>query len=338
MKLLVTGGCGFIGSNFIRAVLKRNQDWEITNLDLLTYAGNLDNLKEIADNKRYTFAKGSITDVELVNELFTAKPDALINFAAESHVDRSIRNPHPFLKTNIFGTQTLIDAALAADTSRFIQISTDEVYGSLEKNAPPSIENSTMYPSSPYAASKAAADLLVQAACRTHKFPGIIARSSNNYGPFQYPEKLIPLLITNLLEGKQLPVYGDGLQIRDWLHVDDHVEGILAILLKGKPGETYHLGGGNERTNNAIAEYLADHLDTSRTCIQHVRDRPGHDRRYALNIDKSRTDLAWQPKIDFETGLLDTVKWYKDNPDWWKKIKTGEFKSYYKQQYSELQN
>ena len=332
MKLLVTGGAGFIGSNFIRHILKEHPDWEITNLDKLTYAGNLENLKDIEDNPRYRFAKGDITDRELISNILRNRFDAIINFAAESHVDRSILDASPFIETNIKGTQILLEGARQYNVARFVQVSTDEVYGSTEKGK--FNEKSPLAPNSPYSASKTAADLLCHAYWKSYQFPIVITRSSNNLGPFQFPEKLIPLAITNVLENKPIPVYGDGLNVRDWIYVEDHCRALDTVLQKGKPGEVYNIAANEEKTNLELIHRLLDIMGKSRELITFVADRPGHDRRYALDMTKISTALGWKPAYSFEKALSATVDWYIKNEAWWRKIKSGEYAKYYERMYS----
>ena len=322
MTLLITGGAGFIGSNFIRYWLKNNPADSMINLDLLTYAGNLDNLRDLEDNPNYRFVKGDIGDVSLVNNLVKGI-DLIVNFAAESHVDRSIINSADFIKTNVEGTRVLLDAARNNGGIRFHHISTDEVFGALEKDAPPFREETPYDPRSPYSASKAASDHLVRAYYHTYKLPVTISNCSNNYGPYQYPEKLIPLFITNLLEGKKVPVYGRGENIRDWIHVDDHNRGVEIIIKKGQIGETYCLGGNNEKTNLAITKLLLSLLAVKEDRIEYVADRAGHDLRYAIDFSKARRELGWEPQIDFTAGLESTVEWYKNNEAWWQKLKNN---------------
>ncbi len=334
MKLLVTGGAGFIGSNFIHYWLKKYPDDKIINLDVLTYAGNLENLADIADNKNYKFVKGDICDSELVNNL-VKEVDLVVNFAAESHVDRSVMDSGDFIKTNVEGTRVLLDAAQSNGSIRFHHISTDEVFGSLGANELSFNERTPYDPRSPYSASKAAADHLARAYWHTHKLPITISNCTNNYGHYQFPEKLIPLFITNLLEGKKVPVYGDGRNIRDWIHVDDHNAGVDMIIKKGKIGETYCLGGGNELTNLEITKQILKLMKASEEMIEYVKDRPGHDFRYAMDYSKAKKDLGWQPQIDFNQGLGKTVDWYKNNQEWWEKIKSGRYLEYYKKQYKE---
>jgi len=338
-KILVTGGCGFIGSNFIRYLI--DKDYFICNLDKLTYAGNLENLRGIDGRKNYKFIKGDIGDPNIVKKVVsTFNVDAIINFAAESHVDRSIIGPEIFTRTNVLGTQVLLDVSKSVWTSqkdgykgkKFIQISTDEVYGSLGKTGKFK-ESTPLSPNSPYSASKAAADLLVKAYHHTFGFPSIISRCSNNYGPYQFPEKLIPLMIIKALQNKPLPVYGDGLNVRDWLHVDDHCSAVETILKKGKIGEVYNIGGNNEWKNIDAVKLVLKSLNKKGSLIEHVRDRLGHDRRYAMDAGKIMKELGWKPKHGFEEGLNGTVNWYLDNKDWWRKIISGEYKDYYKKMY-----
>lgn len=319
-KLLVTGGAGFIGSNFIRYMLNKYDDYKIVNLDLLTYAGNLENLKDIEDNTNYEFIKGNITNIELVDNIVSNDIDYIINFAAESHVDRSIENPSIFIKTNMMGTQVLLDASKKYNIEKYIQISTDEVYGSLEETGY-FTEETPLAPNSPYSASKAGADLLVRSYHETFNLPVNITRCSNNYGPYQFPEKLIPLIIANAYENKNLPVYGDGLNIRDWLHVEDHCSAIDSVLHKGKMGKIYNIGGNNEKTNIEIVKLILEKLDKPESLIQYVKDRRGHDKRYAIDSSKIQNELGWNPNYTFETGIEKTAMWYLDNIDWWKNIR-----------------
>jgi len=320
MKILVTGGAGFIGSNFIHYWLKNYAEDEIINLDLLTYAGNLDNLKEVEDNDNYTFIKGDITDAVLVNDLVQGV-DLIIHFAAESHVDRSIANSADFIKTNVDGTRVLLEAARQNGNIRFHHVSTDEVFGELEMNDEKFSEDTPYDPRSPYSASKAASDHLVRAYYHTHKLPITISNCSNNYGPYQYPEKLIPLFITNLIEGKKVPVYGEGKNIRDWIHVDDHNKGVDMIIRKGRIGETYCLGGDSEKTNIDITKNILSLMDKGEEMIEYVADRLGHDLRYAIDFSKAKNELGWEPEINFEEGLKKTVEWYRNNIEWWGKLK-----------------
>ncbi|PAB59143.1 dTDP-glucose 4,6-dehydratase [Anaeromicrobium sediminis] len=322
--LLVTGGAGFIGSNFIRYMIDKYKNYKIINLDLLTYAGNLENLKDIEHNPNYEFIKGDISDKKLVDKIVSKKVDYIINFAAASHVDRSIEDPEVFIRTNIMGTQVLLDAAKKYNIEKYVQISTDEVYGSLGKEGL-FIEETPIAPNSPYAASKAAADLLVRAYYKTYKLAVNITRCSNNYGPYQFPEKLIPLMIANAYENRELPVYGDGLQIRDWLHVKDHCRAIDLVLHKGKIGEVYNVGGNNEKANIYIVKFILEKLKKSETLIRYVEDRLGHDRRYAIDSSKIQNELGWKPKYDFERGIEETINWYLDNKNWWKKLISRSF-------------
>jgi dTDP-glucose 4,6-dehydratase len=332
MKLLVTGGAGFIGSNFIHYIFKAHPDYKIINLDLLTYAGNLENLKDLEKNPNYKFVKGDICDAKLVNEL-VKDIDIIVHFAAESHVDRSITDPEAFIRTNIIGTYTLLEAAKNNGNVRFHHVSTDEVFGSLAADEPAFNEKTPYDPRSPYSASKAAADHLVRAYFHTYDLPITISNCSNNYGPYHFPEKLIPLIATNLMEGKKIPIYGDGLQVRDWLHVEDHCRAIDAIIHKGKIGETYCVGGGGEKRNIEIAEAILSALCRDDSWIEYVADRKGHDRRYAIDFSKIKNELGWQPQISFEEGLKRTVEWFQKNEQWWRNIKSGEYKNYYAKQY-----
>jgi dTDP-glucose 4,6-dehydratase len=336
MRLLVSGGAGFIGSDFVRRMLAKHDDLEVVCFDKLTYAGNLDNLKAVADDPRYTFVRGDICDRAAVDAAIEAagSVDAIVNFAAETHVDRSIAEPEAFLHTDILGTHTLLEVVRARGIGRMVQVSTDEVYGSIDEGA--FTEDHTIKPSSPYSASKAGGDLQVLAYHTTYGTPVMITRGSNTYGPCQYPEKLIPLFVTNALEGEKLPLYGDGMNVRDWLHVDDHCDGIEFVLMSGEPGEVYNVGGGNERTNREITSIIIDELGLSDDVIKWVADRPGHDRRYALDCGKLAA-IGWTPKVDFESGLRETIRWYRDNPWWWEKIKhgTGEFADWQKRNYGD---
>ncbi|PJB20426.1 dTDP-glucose 4,6-dehydratase [Candidatus Falkowbacteria bacterium CG_4_9_14_3_um_filter_36_9] len=324
MKLLITGGCGFIGSNFIHYWLNKYPEDKIVNLDVLTYAGNLENLKDIEGNFNYKFIKGDICDVSLVNNI-VKDIDLIVHFAAESHVDHSIKNSADFIKTNVEGTRVLLDAAKSASRRngniRFHHISTDEVFGALGSDDLPFNEKTAYNPRSPYSASKAAADHLVRAYFHTHKLPITISNCSNNYGPYQYPEKLIPLFITNLIEGKKVSVYGNGKNIRDWIYVDDHNAGVDAIIKKGRLGETYCLGGGNELANIDITKKILKLMDKGEEMIEYVKDRKGHDWRYAIDYTKARKELGWEPKVDFTAGLKKTIDWYKNNTNWWRKLK-----------------
>lgn len=319
-KILVTGGAGFIGSNFIRYWLRSNPNDEIINLDKLTYAGNLDNLKDIAKQSNYKFIQGDICDADLVNSIVKGV-DLIVHFAAESHVDRSILNSADFIKTNVDGTRVLLEAAKNNGNIRFHHISTDEVFGSLDLDSPKFNEKTPYDPRSPYSASKASSDHLVRAYFHTHNLPITISNCSNNYGPYQFPEKLIPLFITNIIEGKKVPVYGSGQNIRDWIHVDDHNRGVEMIIKKGKVGETYCLGGGNEIKNIDITKNILELMKQGDDIIEHVKDRLGHDKRYAIDFSKAERELGWKPEINFSDGLKNTIDWYKKNADWWKKIK-----------------
>jgi len=334
MLLLVTGGAGFIGSNFIRYIINNHPDWRVVNLDKLTYAGNLENLREIERHPNYRFIKGDIADVKTVEELFSNYCfDAVINFAAESHVDRSILDSTPFVETNIKGTQVLLDAARRYGLGLFVQVSTDEVYGSLNFTDPAFTEESPICPNSPYAASKAAADLMVRAYAHTHKLPAVITRCSNNYGPYQFPEKLIPLMITNALEDKPLPVYGDGQNRRDWIHVEDHCRAISMVIEKGKPGEVYNIGANCEIPNIEVVKAILKAMGKPESLIQFVADRPGHDLRYAINATKIKKELGWEPKYNLIEYMPELIRWYIDNEEWWRRIKSGEYMNYYQTMY-----
>ncbi|UCE66227.1 MAG: dTDP-glucose 4,6-dehydratase [Candidatus Zixiibacteriota bacterium] len=334
MKIMVTGGAGFIGSNFIHYILKKRPDWEVTNFDSLTYAGNLANLKDVENNPNYKFVKGDISDPDDVERLFSSEYDFLINFAAESHVDRSLYNPGLFLKTNILGTQLLLNYALEKGIKRFLHVSTDEVYGSLGPDGYFG-ESSPLAPNSPYAASKASADMICRSYYKTFDMPVIITRAGNNYGPYQFPEKLIPFFITRALKNEPLPLYGDGLNVRDWLYVEDHCDAIFTVLEKGNFGEIYNIGGGNEKTNLEITRLVLETLNKPESLIKYVKDRPGHDRRYALDINKINSELDWSPKMDFETGIQKTVGWYLENQKWWEDILSGEYTRFYELHYKE---
>ncbi|MDA0285437.1 MAG: dTDP-glucose 4,6-dehydratase, partial [Planctomycetota bacterium] len=325
--------CGFIGSNFVRWQLQSYPDVEIVNVDKLTYAGNLENLTDIEDDPRYRFEKGDICDRSFIDRVLTsASIDAVVNFAAESHVDRSILDSGPFIQTNIVGTQVLLDASRKAEIGRYLQVSTDEVYGTLGDNGY-FTEDTPLAPNSPYSASKTAADLLVRAYFHTYGFPAITTRCSNNYGPWQFPEKLIPLFISNALADQALPVYGKGNNVRDWIHVLDHCRGIDAALRSGKPGEVYNFGGNSELTNIDLTLKLLDALGKPRTLIRHVEDRAGHDFRYAIDTTKSEHELGWKPEMDFETGLHSTIDWYLANSAWVDRIRSGLYLDYYENQY-----
>lgn len=335
MKLLVTGGAGFIGSNFILYWLSRYPQDEVVNLDKLTYAGNIENLKSVENNKQYKFIKGDICDAKVVAAAMEGA-EIVVHFAAESHVDRSIMEPAAFVVTNVVGTQVLLDQALKAKVKRFHHISTDEVFGSLTLDSLDKFSEQTKYnPRSPYSASKSGSDHLVNAYYETYNLPITITNCSNNFGPFQFPEKLIPLAVTNILEGKKVPVYGDGLYVRDWLYVEDHCRAIDAVLKKGKVGETYCVGGLTEDINNlTIIKKILSLLDKTEDMIEFVKDRPGHDRRYAIDWSKIKNELGWTPEHSFDVWLEKTVEWYKSHGEWWKHIKSGEYQTYYKKQYS----
>ncbi|MDK2799775.1 MAG: dTDP-glucose 4,6-dehydratase [Clostridiales bacterium] len=336
MNILVTGGAGFIGSNFIYYILGKYNDYRIVCLDKLTYAGNLSTLKKALGNPNFRFVKGDIADREFVFNLFEEeKFDVVVNFAAESHVDRSIEDPGIFLKTNVMGTQVLMDASREFGVKRFHQVSTDEVYGDLPLDRPDLFftEETPIHTSSPYSASKAAADLLVLAYFRTYKLPVTISRCSNNYGPYHFPEKLIPLMIIRALNAQSLPVYGDGKNVRDWLYVEDHCSAIDMIIHNGKVGEVYNIGGHNERTNLEVVKTILKELGKSEKLITYVKDRPGHDLRYAIDPTKIKNELGWEPKTRFEDGIKKTIKWYLDNKDWWEEIISGEYQNYYEKMY-----
>ncbi|TXI33509.1 MAG: dTDP-glucose 4,6-dehydratase [Candidatus Moraniibacteriota bacterium] len=331
MKLLVTGGAGFIGSNFVHFILGKYPEYEVVTLDDLTYAGNLENLKGAEENPQHRFVKGSITDATLVDGL-VAECDIVVHFAAESHVDRSIMDPGAFVVTNVHGTYVLLEAA-KKHGKRFHHVSTDEVFGSLGMDDAPFDESTPYDPRSPYSASKAASDHLVRAYYHTYGLPVTLSNCSNNYGPYHFPEKLIPLAITNLLEGKSVPVYGDGLQVRDWLYVEDHCRAIDMIIHHGKLGETYCIGGNAETENIVIVQKLLALLGKDESSIEYVKDRAGHDRRYAINFTKIKTELGWEPTVTLEEGLAQTVAWFKANESWWKNVKSGEYQKYYSEQY-----
>lgn len=332
MTILVTGGAGFIGSAFVRMAVGQT-DWRVVNLDKLTYAGNLENLISIADNPRYRFVHGDICDAALVNELVAEeKPDAIVHFAAESHVDRSILSPEPVVRTNFHGTFTMLEAARIHSVPRFVHVSTDEVYGSLA--APlEATEEFPLKPSSPYSASKAGADLLVLSYFVTFKLPVLVTRASNNYGPYHFPEKLIPLMIANAFEDRKLPVYGDGQQIRDWLYVEDHCRGIRAVLEKGREGEIYNIGGNRSLPNLDVVRKILELTGKPESLIEYVKDRPGHDRRYALSSEKLMRETGWRPVTSFETGLAQTIRWYRDNAAWVANVRSGEYRSFYERNY-----
>lgn len=332
MKILVTGGAGFIGSNFVRYMLDTYPEDQIVNLDVLTYAGNLENLAAVEADPRYTFEKGDVADRDTVESIVSDGVDVIVNFAAETHVDRSIEDPGVFVRTNVMGTQMLLDAAKNHDVKRYIQVSTDEVYGALDATGM-FTEQTLLSPNSPYSASKAGADMLVRAYGKTFGLSVNITRCSNNYGPYQFPEKLIPLMIANALEDKDLPVYGDGMQVRDWLHVKDHCRAIDTVLRKGKPGEIYNVGGNNEKANIEIVNLILDTLEKPESLIKHVTDRPGHDRRYAIDNTKITTELGWLPSYTFEDGMKETIEWYLQNRNWWGRIRSGDYQAYYQRMY-----
>lgn len=334
MKLLVTGGAGFIGSNFVLYMLREHPNVEIINVDALTYAGNLENLKSVETDPRYTFIKADIADVQQMEPIFSQGIDVVANFAAESHVDRSILSPGIFVRTNVMGTQVLLDAAKKYQVTKFVQVSTDEVYGSLGVTGL-FTEDTPLMPNSPYSASKAGGDLLVRAYHETFGLPVNITRCSNNYGPYQFPEKLIPLIISRALNDEAIPVYGDGLNIRDWLYVEDHCSAIDLVIHNGQSGEVYNIGGNNERTNIYIVETVLEQLGKPASLIQYVEDRLGHDRRYGIDPTKLRTELGWQPVHNFETGIRETIQWYLKHQDWMTGIQAGTYQDYVQQQYGE---
>lgn len=335
MKILVTGGCGFIGSNFIHYYLRKYPGDSLINVDKLTYAGNLKNLSALSPSPRYAFIRGDIADPLQMEEIISQGVEGIVNFAAESHVDRSIEAPMDFMRTNVFGTFVLLEALRKVSSKRrirFLHVSTDEVYGSLGETGA-FAEETPMAPNSPYAASKASADLMVRAYHHTYGLPTLITRCSNNYGPYQFPEKLIPLLISNAIEGKTLPIYGDGLNVRDWIHVEDHCRGLDLVLHQGKEGEVYNIGGQSEKTNLSVARTILDHLGKSHSLLRFVTDRPGHDRRYAIDFSKIQKTLGWAPSISFEEGIRQTIDWYQGQQEWWREIKTGEYLDYYQRMY-----
>lgn len=332
LRVLVTGGCGFIGSNLVRYLLAHRPDVCVVNLDALTYAGNLANLADVLNDPRHVFVRGDICDREQVRALFAQGLDTVFHLAGETHVDRSIFDATPFIRTNVQGTLVLLDAAREFGVRRFIHVSTDEVYGSL---GPTGVftEETPLAPNSPYAASKAAADLLVRSYVHTFGLPAIITRCSNNYGPYQFPEKFIPLVITNLLEDQPIPLYGDGRQVRDWIHVHDHCAALMRVWESGRIGEVYNIGGRCERTNLEVAQLLCRELGKPLSLIRFVADRPGHDRRYAMDITKIERELGWHPTIPFEEGLRQTIRWYREHPDWVQLVRSGEYRLYYERQY-----
>jgi dTDP-glucose 4,6-dehydratase len=331
-NILVTGGAGFIGSNFVRYMVNKYSEYHIINLDALTYCGNLENLKDIENKDNYTFVKGDIRDKEVVDDL-VKKSDYVINFAAESHVDRSITDPEIFIKSNVLGTQVLLNAAKEHGVDKYIQISTDEVYGTLGKTGY-FTETTSLQPNSPYSASKAGGDLITRAYFETFDLPINITRCSNNYGPYQFPEKLIPLMISNTLEDKKLPVYGDGKNIRDWLHVHDHCTAIDLVLHDGVLGEVYNIGGNNEKENIYIVKLILETLEKDDSLIEFVTDRLGHDRRYAIDSSKIQNELGWAPEYTFEVGIKETIQWYLDNQEWTDQVKSGQYQEYYEKMYA----
>ena len=336
MKILVTGGAGFIGGNFVQYMVNKYPEDEIINLDALTYAGNLETLKSVEDKPNYKFVKGDIADREFIMDLFEKeRPDVVVNFAAESHVDRSIEDPEIFVRTNVLGTTTLLDAAVKYGVKRYHQVSTDEVYGDLPLDRPDLFftETTPLHTSSPYSSAKAAADLFVQAYHRTYGLPTTISRCSNNYGPYHFPEKLIPLIISRALNDETIPVYGTGENVRDWLHVHDHCTAIDLIIRKGKVGEVYNVGGHNERTNLEVVKTVLHALDKPEDLITYVTDRKGHDMRYAIDPTKLETELGWEPEYTFDTGIPQTIQWYLDNKEWWETIISGEYQNYYEKMY-----
>lgn len=334
MRILLTGGAGFMGSNMVRFLLNKYDDAFVVNLDKLTYAGNLDNLKDIVGHPRYVFVKADIADQSAIESVFREhRPECVLNYAAETHVDRSILDPSSFIRTDVFGTYTLLETSRRHHLKRYIQISTDEVYGSTDDGL--FSETTPFDPSSPYAASKAGADHLVRAYWRTYQLPTIVTHSCNFFGPFQYPEKLIPLFITNLLEGQRVPVYGDGQQVREWIYVPDHCRAIDEILQHGQPGGVYNIGTGERFTNLEVTRKVLRLLGAGDDMIEHVKDRPGHDRRYAIDSTRLRTELGWEPLHTFDNGLVSTIRWYRENDWWWKKLKSGQYLEYYRAQYGQ---
>jgi len=336
--ILVTGAAGFIGSNFVRMLVSRGVDARLVALDKLTYAGNLANIADLIDDERLIFVRGDICDAELLSGLWDKHGiGEVVNFAAESHVDRSIMGSGPFVSSNVVGTQVLLDVARNKGVNRFLQVSTDEVYGTLPEDKPEIkfTEQTPLAPNSPYSASKAAADCLVRSYFHTFHMPVLTTRCSNNYGPYQFPEKLIPLFVTNLMEGKKVPLYGDGLNVRDWLYVEDHCEAIWTVLERGRPGEVYNIGGNNELNNRRITEVILREMGKSwDESVQYVKDRPGHDRRYAIDASKMQRELGWAPRHRFEEAIRTTIRWYIENQAWWRAIKSGEYLKYYQQQYA----
>jgi len=335
MRILVTGGCGFIGSNFVRYILKAYPNYSILNVDKLTYAGNLENLADLTSSPRYRFIRTDIAEAPQMEAIIREGVDAIINFAAESHVDRSIEDPSAFMRTNVFGTFVLLEAVrkvFPKQKIRIVHISTDEVYGSLGESGA-FTEETPLAPNSPYSASKTAADMFVRAYYHTYGLPASITRCSNNYGPYQFPEKLIPLLVSNAIEDKELPIYGDGMNVRDWIYVEDHCRALDTVLHHGKEGEVYNIGGRSEKPNLEVVKTVLDQLVKPHSLIRFVKDRPGHDRRYAMDFSKIERELGWKPTFSFEEGVRLTVEWYRTHQDWWRKIKTGEYLKYYERMY-----
>ncbi len=335
-KVMVTGGAGFIGSNLVKLILQEHNDWEVINFDVLTYAGNLESLKDIESHPRYKFIRGDVTDKEAVLNAMKGC-SYVFHLAAESHVDRSILDPGPFLKTNVIGTQVMLDAARQCDVEKYIQVSTDEVYGSLLPDDAPFKETDQIKPNSPYSASKASGDLLVRSYVKTYGFPGIITRCSNNYGPFMFPEKIIPLFINNLKNNKPVPVYGDGQQIRDWIYVEDHCRALVEVMKQGTVGKTYNIGGRNELKNLDMIKLLLTELNKPESLIEFVTDRPGHDRRYAIDNSFIEAELGWKPRYRFTEGLPRTIQWYQDNEKWVESVLSGDYQEYYQRQYGQRQ-
>jgi dTDP-glucose 4,6-dehydratase len=333
-RILVTGAAGFIGSNFVRRLCEKRPEWQVVAFDALTYAGNLENLHGLEDSPQFEFVRGDICDSEAVRAVLDTQVGAVVNFAAETHVDRSIHGSADFIRTNVMGTQVLLEQSRLSAGRRFLQVSTDEVYGSLGPEGR-FTEDSPLCPNSPYSASKAAADLLVRAYHRTYGLPAVVTRCSNNYGPYQFPEKVIPLFITNLLEERKIPLYGDGLNVRDWIHVQDHCDALLAVLERGEPGEVYNIGAGNEMTNLELTHALLRELRHDARMIHYVKDRLAHDRRYAVDTRKIQQALNWRPQIDFADGLRRTVELYRENQAWWRAIKSGAYRTYYERQYGQ---
>ena len=333
MKLLVTGGAGFIGANFVLRMRRQRPDVALVDVDLLTYAGNLESLQPLEGDPGHVFVRADVADRQAMEAVFAEhRPEGVLHFAAESHVDRSILDATPFVRNNVLGTQVLLDLSRAHGVRRYLQVSTDEVYGTLGSSGM-FTEDTPLAPNSPYAASKAAADLLVRAAVHTHGLDAVITRCSNNYGPLQFPEKLIPLMIVNALEGRPLPVYGDGMQVRDWLHVEDHCAAIWRVFEAGRPGRVYNVGGNNEQPNIAVVRLILRELGKGEELIRHVQDRPGHDRRYAIDASRIRDELGWTPRRRFEEALPETVRWYLEHRDWWDRVRSGAYRDYYERQY-----